>query len=134
MKVLYTLLILFAISLISCENESFSESFSVGLESEFKIYGEYHSLDNVLNFSIIEINDSRCPSDVECVWEGKADVKIDVESPVRGSITLSTYNHLSDTIGYYSFELKDISPYPVSTRTIKIEDYNVTLKIVELTD
>jgi hypothetical protein len=71
---------------------------------------------------------------VVCVWEGKADVKIDVTSPVRGSITLSTYNHLTDTIGNYSFELKDVSPYPISTKTIKLEDYNVTLKIVELTD
>ena len=134
MKTLYIFCVLIAISFISCDKETFSESFIFGLENDFKIYGEYHSTDNGLNFIITEINDSRCPSDVVCVWEGKADVKIDVTSPVKGSIKLSTYNHLTDTIGNYSFELKDVSPYPISTKTIKLEDYNVTLKIVELTD
>jgi hypothetical protein len=120
--------------LISCDKESISESFSVGLESNFKINNNYQSLDNSLDFTITEINDSRCPNDVVCVWEGKADVKIEVASPVKGSIMLSTYNHLLDTIGNYSFELIDVSPYPVSTKTIKLEDYDVTLKILELSN
>jgi len=132
MKAFCIFLALTAISLISCDKESISESFSFGLENDFKINGEYHSIDNALNFSIIEINDSRCPSDVICVWEGKADVKIDVMSPIRGSVMLSTYNHLKDTLGNYSFELKEVTPYPNSTKTIKLEEYNVTLKIEKL--
>jgi hypothetical protein len=132
MKTFYFFIAIIAISLISCDEETISESFSIGLESKFKINNNYQSLDNSLDFSITEINDSRCPSDVVCVWEGKADVKIEVTSPVKGSITLSTYNHLRDTIGDYSFELKDVAPYPVSTKTIKLEEYNVTLKILDL--
>ena len=119
--------------LLACENETISESFSIGLENDFKINGEYHSTDNSLNFEIAEINDSRCPSDVVCIWAGKADVKIEVKSPVRSSIVLSTFDNLIDTVGNYSFELKDVSPYPVSTKVIKLEEYHVTLKIVELT-
>jgi len=132
MRTLYIFIALIAISFISCDKESVSESFNLGLENDFKINGEYHSVDNSLNFSIIEINDSRCPSDVVCIWEGKADVKIEVKSPVQGTFTLSTYNHLKDTLGNYSFELKDVSPYPVSTKTIQLEEYDVTLKIEEL--
>jgi len=134
MKAFCIFLALTAISLISCDKESVSESFGFGLENDFKINGEYHSIDNSLNFSVTEINDSRCPSDVVCVWEGKADVTIDVTSPVKGSVMLSTYNHLKDTLGNYSFELIDVSPYPISTKTIKLEEYNITLKIVELND
>lgn len=134
MKTCFIFIALIAISCISCDKESFFESFSFGLENDFKINGEYHSIDNSLNFTLTEINDSRCPSDVVCVWEGKADVTIDVTSPVRGSIMLSTYNHSTDTLGNYSFELKDVSPYPISTKTIKLEEYNVTLKITELTN
>ena len=104
------------------------------MENEFKINGEYHSADNYLNFSVTEINDSRCPSDVVCVWQGKADVKIEVKNPVRGSISLNTYDNLIDTVGNYSIELIDVSPYPVSTKVIKLEEYKVTLKIVELTE
>ncbi len=134
MKTLYIFLALITLSFISCDNESVSESFSFGLENDFKIYGEYQSTDNSLYFTLTEINDSRCPSDVVCVWEGKADVKIEVKSPVKGFITLSTYNNLTDTIGNYSFELKDVSPYPISTKTIKTDEYKATLKIVEITD
>lgn len=132
MKTISILFALVAISLVSCDNETISDSFSLGLESDFKINGEYHSTDNSLNFTVTEINDSRCPSDVVCVWQGKADVKIDVKNPVSGSIMLNTYDNLIDTVGNYSFELKDVSPYPVSTKIIKLEEYNVTLKIVEL--
>ena len=119
---------------MSCDNEPVSDSFSFGLESEFKINGEYHSVDNSVHFRITEINDSRCPSDVVCIWAGKADVKIEVESPVKGAIILSTYDNQVDTVGNFSFEIIDVLPYPISTKTIQLEDYNVTLKIVELTD
>ncbi len=134
MKTLSVLFALLAISLASCDNETISDSFSLGLENEFKINGEYHSTDNYLNFSVTEINDSRCPSDVVCVWQGKADVKIEVKNPVSGSIILNTFDNRIDTVGNYSFELKEVSPYPVSTSVIKLEEYEVTLKIVELTE
>ena len=134
MKTLYFFLAFTFISFISCDNEPVPDSFSFGLENDFKINGEYHSTDNSVQFKITEINDGRCPSDVVCVWEGKADVKIQVESPVSGIITLSTYDNQVDTVGNYSFKLIDISPYPISTKTIKFDEYDVTLKIVELAD
>jgi hypothetical protein len=134
MKTIYFFLALTFISFISCDNETVPDSFSFGLNNDFKLNGEYHSVDNSLQFTITEINDSRCPSDVQCIWAGKADVKIKVESPVFGVITLSTLDKLVDTIGNYSFTLVDVAPYPISTKTIKLEEYKVTLKIVELTD
>jgi len=132
MKTIYLFLALIAISFISCEKETDPDSFSFGLENDFKINGEYHSADNSLKFKITEINDSRCPSDVVCIWAGKTDVKIEVESPVTGTITLSTYNNPVDTVGNFSFKIIDVLPYPISTKTIQLKDYQVTLKIVEL--
>ena len=120
------------ISFISCDEEPVPDSFSFGVENDFKIKGDYHSTDNSLKFSITEVNDSRCPSDVVCIWAGKADVKIKVESPVTGTITLSTYNNPVDTVGNYSFKIIDVLPYPISTKTIKLEDYVVMLKIEKL--
>lgn len=132
MKTFYSFLAIILLLVTSCDNETVSESFEFNLENEFKIDYDYHSNNNSLNFSITEINDSRCPSDVVCVWEGKADVRIQVISPVRGMILLNSYNHLIDSVGDYSFELKAISPYPVSTKTIKLDEYKVLLKITEL--
>jgi hypothetical protein len=132
MKTTYFLLGLMLISFISCNEEPVPDSFSFGVENEFKINGDYHSVDNSLNFTITEVNDSRCPSDVICIWAGKVDVKIKVVSPVSGTITLSTYDNQVDTIGNYSFKILDVSPYPISTKTIKLEDYVVLLKIEKL--
>lgn len=132
MKTTYFLLALMFISFISCDQEPVPDSFSFGVENEFKINGDYHSVDNSLNFTITEVNDSRCPSDVVCIWAGKVDVKIEVESPVPGTITLSTYDNPVDTVGNYSFKILDVSPYPISTKTIKLEDYVVLLKIEKL--
>jgi hypothetical protein len=134
MKTFCFFLALTFISFISCDNEPVPDSFSFGLENDFKINGEYHSADNSVKFRITEINDSRCPSDVVCIWEGKADVKIQVESPVSGTITLSTYDNPVDTVGNYSFKLIEVLPYPISSKTIKLDEYNVTLKIIELGD
>jgi len=132
MKTKYIFLAFIMISIISCDNEPVPDSFSFGLENDFKINEEYHSIDNSLVFSITEINDSRCPSDVVCIWAGKADVKIKVEHPVAGTITLSTYDNPADTVGSYSFKIIDVLPYPISTKTVKLEDYDVVLKIEKL--
>ena len=85
-----------------------------------------------MNFKISEINDSRCQSDVVCIWQEEALVKIKIGSPVNNNIKLSTYDILSDTISSYTFELMDVSPDPISTEIIKLEDYDVTLRIIKL--
>jgi len=133
MKAVYFLLIVLVIAFLSCEKENTSETFPLGLQNEFKINDVYHSTDNALKFKITEINDSRCPIDVECVWAGKADVKIRMESPVEESFVLSTYNNSLyssiDTVGNYVFQLIDVSPYPISSLEINLEEYKVILKI-----
>jgi len=132
MKNLVWTLVLFTVVFLSCNKNDSSGSFKIGIEEEFRQGQINAGNDNSLQFSITEINDSRCPSDVICVWEGKADVKIEIESPQKGNLILSTYNNQIDTLGIYTFELIDVSPYPVSTETIELKDYNVTLLIEEI--
>jgi len=132
MKTTYFLLAFMLISFIACDKDPVPDSFSFGVENNFIISRNYHSIDNTLNFTITEVNDSRCPSDVVCIWAGKADVKIKVESPVAGTITLSTYDNPVDTIGNYSIKIIDVSPYPISTKKIQLKEYTVLLKIEKL--
>ncbi len=145
MKLLYIFLaIVTGVLIYSCDKEKVPVDdkektpvkFELGIEKSFKINGKYQSDDYSLKFKLTEINDSRCPTDVVCVWAGKADVKIEVESPVAGSIVLSTinnnYNNSIDTIGNYSFELIDVLPYPISTQNTELEDYDVKLKVKKL--
>jgi len=108
MKKNFVIGILFTFVIFACEKEEVNERFDFGMEKSFKIEGNYNSADNHLKFNITEINDS------------------------TGKITLSTFDNLMDTVGNYSFELKDVLPYPISTETIELEEYEVTLKILEL--
>lgn len=119
-------------SMVACNKESDREQFSFGIDKNVRLNGQYQLANSNLKFSVVEINDSRCPSDVTCIWEGKADVKIEVESPQKGIITLNTFDNLVDTVGNYSFELVDVLPYPISTVQVDLEDYDVTLNILEL--
>ena len=134
MKNSILLFILTLFIFVSCNDETSSDSFKIGFENEFQ-YGILNLSDNnSLKLSITEINDSRCPSDVVCVWQGEVVIKIEIELPQKGTISLSTYDNLIDTFANYSFELIDVSPYPISTETIELKDYRVTLKIEELSD
>ncbi len=132
MKTLIWLLLASGIALFSCNSENMTDTFSFNLEKSFQIGDAYFSTDHSLQFQITEINDSRCPSDVICVWQGEAVVKIEVKSPLVGTLELNTHDNLTDTIGSYSFELVDVSPYPVSTKTIELDEYKVTLLIEKL--
>ncbi len=132
MKNSILLFILTLFIFVSCNEETSSDSFKIGFENEFQYGILNQSHDNSIKLSITEINDSRCPSDVVCVWQGEAIVKIEIELPQKGTISLSTYDNLIDTFANYSFELIDVSPYPISTEIIELNDYNVTLKVEEL--
>lgn len=126
------LFVIIGLGLFSCIYENEPENFSTGFEDKFRIGTDYQLNHNSLKFKITEIVDSRCPSDVVCIWAGKAEVKINVESPVSRTFVLSNPEHKIDTVGSYSFELIEVSPYPVSTRKLKTEEYIVTLKITDL--
>jgi len=80
------------------------------------------------------LNDSRCPSDVQCVWEGNAMVKFVVSiDQSEHEITLNTnggQNFPSDTLLQgYSIQLTELVPYPESTSTIHQEDYEATIVV-----
>jgi len=105
---------------------------SLVLEDKFQIDQSFVATDNSLKFTITEINDSRCPSDVVCIWQGEAVVKIAVQSPFSDTLELSTFHNPSDTLGSYIFQILEVTPYPISTETIELNDYNVKLKIEKL--
>lgn len=130
------LMTVFSLLLFSCnrETETFPENFRVGIEEVFKPGDIYLSEMQSIKFKISEIYDSRCPSDVVCIWQGEVLVTIEAESPVQGKITLSTNDNQSDTLGNYSFNLIEVLPYPVSTDIIKLEDYEITLKIENISE
>ena len=109
----------------------------VRLSREFKLRaGQRVTLKGTrlrIKFAAVE-NDSRCPSDVTCVWAGNAAVQLQL-SAGRGSktVTLNTSRNSpfvreSEYQGY-KVKLADLSPYPRSNRKIAAGDYTATLLV-----
>jgi hypothetical protein len=77
------------------------------------------------------VEDSRCPTGVECVWEGDAAAGIRIETP---NAAPSTYTlHTSDRFprqiehGPLRVRLVSVSPYPAADTTIEPDQYRITL-------
>ena len=112
------LLIIFAIAMIIPITESFAE------EIEIK-FGETVHYEN-LNLYFYDIEDSRCPLDVTCIWEGKVSAMIHTSNQthkIGGGLEIGyprTY------ITPYTITLIDVRPHPISTEK---PDYVATLEI-----
>lgn len=103
--------------------------FELNTEEEFVLNESYFSPRSNLKFSLIKINDSRCPTGVYCVWQGEVRVTLAIDKPVIDTLELSSYDNKMDSTGGYSFELLTVSPYPDVDSVIQMEDYTVVLKI-----
>ena len=91
------------------------------------------------NFGGIEItpiqviSDSRCASDVTCIWAGTVNLKTRVKigtSESEVSLTLGE----EKKVGIYSITLTAVEPGTHSQRTINPRDYEFSLKITKGTD
>jgi hypothetical protein len=80
-------------------------------------------------------DDSRCPSDVTCIWQGKSTITVNV---VKSSQNIGNFNltrglgdknatvQISD--GYF-LHLTNIEPYPKSGTKISLLDYVTTFEL-----
>lgn len=79
------------------------------------------------------LEDSRCPSDVTCIWQGKTSLSFNMSQDLKTEIILDTYEQNNSTVfGKYEVELIDVKPYPISTATINNEDYTAVLRISKI--
>ncbi len=76
-------------------------------------------------------NDSRCATDVVCVWAGNATVGLSVaeSGKTAGPVTIASEpgKASSKTVGGYVISVHGLSPAPVSSHPMSQEAYRVTL-------
>ncbi|HKL37330.1 MAG TPA: hypothetical protein VJ876_00445, partial [Bacteroidales bacterium] len=88
-----------------------------------------------LSFEVDEVNDSRCPRGVICIWQGEAVVWVrvfesaQIQAGEAERLKLSTHKPRSQTYQDYRFELIDVKPYPDIEKEYDREDIRVVLKI-----
>lgn len=79
------------------------------------------------------LEDSRCPSDVECLWEGTVSLLINIQynGEDLGNFVLNSSNlHKASFMGYY-VKFKELEPYPISTETIPKSSYYAIFSVKE---
>jgi hypothetical protein len=88
-----------------------------------------------LRIKFTELNDSRCPRNVTCVWAGNAAVKLDVTFRGRDQKTITLNTTETQTMpreqDYHGYKLRllAVNPYPVNGQPTKATDSVVTLKV-----
>ncbi len=76
--------------------------------------------------------DSRCPVDVQCVWEGEftvhATLRADdgLETP---DVRLSIGTHAATTAAGFAFQLTTVTPAPHAGVPIPVAEYRMTLTV-----
>lgn len=90
----------------------------------------------VMRLVFVGVNeDSRCPSDVVCIWAGNAAVEIGVwygMGPTARFVLNTIGDPDSVEVGGYRIALIDLQPYPVSTARIPPDAYVATFRFQRL--
>jgi hypothetical protein len=81
------------------------------------------------------IEDSRCPKNVQCMWEGAVEVELTLiqagKTPVTGTLRLvgGIQQSSGELLPGYTFNLLQVEPYPVDGNDIDLQSYVITLDI-----
>jgi len=107
----------------------FGESFTTAAEKpeivEEKIFVSYQEVSE----------DSRCPKNVACIWQGAAIVKmiamVEGDQPNPFAFQLASAPEAARSALYkgYRIELIDVAPYPDGQQKPAPDEYRVTLRV-----
>ena len=117
-----------------------ADPIEAGLGQEFVLGGgqqvAIRGTDLRLRFTDV-LEDSRCPTDVECFWTGQARIAVDAglgqDTPT--SLEFNTnpapgQGKLTNDLGGYTIELKSLDPYPKTPDdSPALTDYSATLLV-----
>lgn len=121
------------------------------LPTEPVVYSQSEAADSVLirvaqtivvegirvRFNAVE-SDSRCPSDVVCVWAGDAVAQFSVEqncaceSPTVRLELHTTLEPKSDVAYGYRVELRQLAPYPKTSSPIRKDAYSAWIRLTRV--
>ena len=106
------------------------EEFSLSIGQKAAIRGEN------LQITFLEVlEDSRCPKDVTCIWEGRATSVVSIVSNNTTEIELSEPGL---TVSPYQYTFRDywitfhLLPYPEVGKEISKEQYRLTMSVNKL--
>ena len=105
-----------------------SENYQLDVPFEIKMNQSVQFEDLELYFGDIE--DTRCPLDLTCLWEGDVTVLLSIKNQTHRASGGFTSDYVFSYITPYEITLVDVQPHPISTE--KTEDYVATINISKL--
>jgi hypothetical protein len=114
-----------------------SATITVSPETDFTLrVKEWAQLDGTpLSVQVDTISeDSRCPSDVQCVWAGNARVQLRMRTATAGDAVMPVNTMLdprSASYGGRTVTLVGVEPQPRQGQPIRQEDYRVRLRFTQ---
>lgn len=117
-----------------------ADPMEAGLDQEFALHGgqqvSIRGADLRLRFADV-LEDSRCPTDVECFWTGQARIAVNAELGQDAPTALEFNTNpapgqgrLTNEVGAYTIELKTLDPYPKTPDdSLQLTDYSATLLV-----
>lgn len=121
---LYLLLIIS----VACQNNLTHDLYDYGDEFNLKLGEEVQIGRERISVKFVDVlEDSRCPSNVTCVWAGNGKVQIQLD---QDNIQLNTYLEPHEvSVENVNIQLLGLEPYPKYPRQFEKEDYRVRLLI-----
>jgi hypothetical protein len=139
---MWLLALVLGMTLVGCQlsQKAVAEPVEFSLDKEFSLAGGQEATisgENLrMRFTEV-LEDSRCPTQVECVWTGQARIAIVIQLQGRGPTTVEFntnpapgQNEQTAQVGEYTVSLQSLDPYPQSTdESIALEEYRATLEV-----
>ena len=132
---------IFTLSLIfGCdqkENDAAPEVQKVTTEVAYAKLASVKTSAGDLKVELLSVNDSRCPSNVVCVWAGVADVKFSIsDSNDKTDVAVTFAGADKDAsqafkLGSqnYLISVTQVLPYPETSKSPELEDYKINVSI-----
>lgn len=135
--------VLIGLALVSCHvgGPARADTPEFALNKPFVLAGGQEALipSEKLRLRFVDVlEDSRCPTRVQCVWTGQARIAIVVQPDSTAPTTVEFNTNPAPgqtvnmaTVGAYRIELRSLDPYPQTPEDpIAFEDYRATLVLV----
>ena len=137
MKVFVTSILTVVLFFLACNNKLKIEtnSFNIGEPFALKILETAKMVNGDLQLTLTGLpEDSRCPEDANCIWEGQVRLFLTAAVPAKKEnlelkIEKSKMGRVSKSFENYSITVESVMPLTESGVKILKEDYVVTLKV-----
>jgi hypothetical protein len=128
----YLVPFLLTLTLVACGSAGAPAPHAASLDQEIQLAPGERAVfsQQELDIEFVRVvEDSRCPTDVTCVWAGEVKVQLSIRINAAEATQHEIVAGQNATVGDYRVIVLQVQPEPISTRTIPPDEYRVTVTV-----